>query len=588
MEQIQHQIILAKLDEFIRKFYKNQLIRGALYASGLSLLFFLSAVFFEYIGEFGSAIRMLLFFTWLISTFSVVVRFVIVPISKLYRLGKIISHDQAAQIIGKYFSSVQDKLLNYLQLSRQSDEIAASALLQAAIHQRIQELNPVPFSSAIKFSENKKHLKWVLIPLTFLLFLLFSAPSILSESTRRLIHYESHFEKPAPFRFELLNKNLCAIQQGDFTIDLKISGIELPAEVFIESETGVIRLEKEKNNIFHYTFKNLQANLKFYFSANGFTSAEYELKVLSKPTLTDFSIQLDYPNYTGKKDEVVKNIGDLLIPQGTKVLWSFNTKNSNSIFLGFSDTLLNLSPRTENNFSFSKTFLRSGNYFIHPVNDQVKFGDSIAYVVNVIPDAYPFIEMNQQQDSVHPKNIYFSGSIKDDYGFSALRFNYLHYSVDSFGLENKNQQSVALHLAPGQTLQPFYHSFNLNTLTLKPGDRVEYFFEIIDNDAVNGGKSSRTKAMIFNVPTLDELGLKGFEVTQWQAVVLPAGTPKAIVDRLHREVVRALKMPDVIERLGTQGGNELVGNTPEEFAQVIKNDLAKYAKLVKDAGIKTE
>ena len=67
-----------------------------------------------------------------------------------------------------------------------------------------------------------------------------------------------------------------------------------------------------------------------------------------------------------------------------------------------------------------------------------------------------------------------------------------------------------------------------------------------------------------------------------------AGTPKAIVDRLHREVVRALKMPDVIERLGTQGGNELVGNTPEEFAQVIKNDLAKYAKLVKDAGIKTE
>jgi len=47
-------------------------------------------------------------------------------------------------------------------------------------------------------------------------------------------------------------------------------------------------------------------------------------------------------------------------------------------------------------------------------------------------------------------------------------------------------------------------------------------------------------------------------------------------------------MPDVIERLGTQGGNELVGNTPQEFAQVIKNDLAKYAKLVKEAGLKLE
>jgi len=91
-----------------------------------------------------------------------------------------------------------------------------------------------------------------------------------------------------------------------------------------------------------------------------------------------------------------------------------------------------------------------------------------------------------------------------------------------------------------------------------------------------------------DVPTLDELGLKGFEITQWQAVVLPAGTPKAIVERLHREVLRALKMPDVIERLGTQGGNELVGNTPEEFAQVIRNDLAKYSRLVKEAGIKIE
>jgi len=90
------------------------------------------------------------------------------------------------------------------------------------------------------------------------------------------------------------------------------------------------------------------------------------------------------------------------------------------------------------------------------------------------------------------------------------------------------------------------------------------------------------------VPTLDELGLKGFELTQWQAVVAPAGTPKPVVDLLYREVARALKMPDVVERLATQGGNRLVGNTPEEFAQVIKNDLAKYAKLVKAAKIQVQ
>jgi len=87
------------------------------------------------------------------------------------------------------------------------------------------------------------------------------------------------------------------------------------------------------------------------------------------------------------------------------------------------------------------------------------------------------------------------------------------------------------------------------------------------------------------VPTLDELGLKGFELTQWQAIAAPAGTPKPIVDLLYREVAKALKAPEVIERLATQGGSELVGSTPEEFAQVIRNDLAKYAKLVKAANI---
>ncbi|HXV10746.1 MAG TPA: tripartite tricarboxylate transporter substrate binding protein [Burkholderiales bacterium] len=88
-----------------------------------------------------------------------------------------------------------------------------------------------------------------------------------------------------------------------------------------------------------------------------------------------------------------------------------------------------------------------------------------------------------------------------------------------------------------------------------------------------------------DVPTLDQLGLKGYEITQWQAVVAPAGTPPAIVDKLHRAVVRALASPDVIERIGPPAGNDLVGNTPEEFAKVIKRDLAKYAKIIKEAGI---
>jgi tripartite-type tricarboxylate transporter receptor subunit TctC len=89
------------------------------------------------------------------------------------------------------------------------------------------------------------------------------------------------------------------------------------------------------------------------------------------------------------------------------------------------------------------------------------------------------------------------------------------------------------------------------------------------------------------LPTVAEAGLPGFEVTVWFAVLAPAATPRDIVNRLNAEIVNALKTPDMRERLAQQGA-EPVGNTPDEFAGVIKRDLAKWAKVVKEAGIKLD
>ncbi len=129
------------------------------------------------------------------------------------------------------------------------------------------------------------------------------------------------------------------------------------------------------------------------------------------------------------------------------------------------------------------------------------------------------------------------------------------------------------------------------------GGQINYMFDTVITSVPHlragrlrglGVTAMRRASALPEVPTLDELGLKGFELTQWQAVVAPAGTPKPVVDMLYREVAKALRMPDVIDRLATQGGNELVGNSPEEFAQVIRNDLAKYARLVKSANIQIQ
>jgi tripartite-type tricarboxylate transporter receptor subunit TctC len=98
----------------------------------------------------------------------------------------------------------------------------------------------------------------------------------------------------------------------------------------------------------------------------------------------------------------------------------------------------------------------------------------------------------------------------------------------------------------------------------------------------------RRAAPLPGVPTMQELGFKDFEVTQFQGLFAPAGTNKAIVARLHAEVVKALKSPDVVKRLADEGGNEIVGGTPEEFAKQIRSDLDRYGKLIKTARITAE
>jgi len=90
-----------------------------------------------------------------------------------------------------------------------------------------------------------------------------------------------------------------------------------------------------------------------------------------------------------------------------------------------------------------------------------------------------------------------------------------------------------------------------------------------------------------SVPTLAESGFPGFDMVSWQALVAPAGTPKGVVDRLNTEVAKVLKTPEMKEKM-TGLGTDVVANSPEQFAQYLREETAKWSKIVKDAGIKLE
>ena len=98
--------------------------------------------------------------------------------------------------------------------------------------------------------------------------------------------------------------------------------------------------------------------------------------------------------------------------------------------------------------------------------------------------------------------------------------------------------------------------------------------------------ATRMRAMP-ELPTVAEAGVPEFEATTWHGVLVPAGTPAPIIDRLNAEINRALQMPDVRERL-TALGAEILGGTPKEFADHIQREIPKWAKVIRETGAKAE
>ena len=498
-----YQLLISNLDKFIRKFYVNQLIRGFLYFFALVLVLFLGMNFLEHFFYFGSATRKVMFYSFMGVNAVSFVGWVLIPLLKYFHLGTVISHEQAAGIIGDHFPDVKDKLLNVLQLSKQAEGAPNAELVFAGINQKTEKIKLVPFKSAIDLGKNRKHLKYALPPLMLLFFILLAAPSLIKDSSNRLYNNDKEFERDAPFHFNINKEDLTVVQFEDFLLEVEVEGDILPNEVFVDIDNYQYRLNKDEQNKFSYRFSNVQKNTDFKIFSSGVESEKYNLNVLKKPNILGFDITLDYPNYIGRKNETLSNIGDLVIPIGTKINWNFNASNTDKIAINFFDkkNRINTDRAGEKSFSYRKQALRDEIYKLYISNKALPNADSVGYSITVIPDLYPTIKSEKFVDSVDSKLLFFVGDAADDYGILNLSFNYRVKKANG-----QQGELVNIKMAkPSTKTAQFDYTFDLQELDLKPGDEVSYYFQVFDNDAVNGSKSAKTNLELFEMPTLEEL-----------------------------------------------------------------------------------
>lgn len=525
--------VLLKLDHFIKKYYLNQMIRGGIYFFSWSLVILLSVLILEYFGKFNSLARTFLFYAALITLLSILFRLILRPLFKYLSLGKTIGKDEAAKIIGKHFSEVSDKLSNLLQLKEIAQQ-RESDLLLASIEQKSAELRPIPFSLAINLGDNSRYLKYLGVPLFVFLSIYLFEPAIIAESSGRLIAHSQDFKPSAPYSLNIENQKLTAFKNEDFTLKVSAQGREIPARLSVVVNGEEYLMKQNAKGSFQYTFKNLQKEKSFYLTDGQFDSPDYQIKVVVPPTLLEFKIEANYPPYLKKRPEIFKNTGDLTVPEGSQLKWLVNTEATTEVFMLQADSNYSFVPSAEDEFKFDQYFYNNTVYKLILKSQELDYSDTVAYRVNVIPDMSPSITLQAKGDSSSFSRMYFEGIVKDDYGFSGLYFHY-QLTKDGDSLERKERIEIPINLDLIQSR--YYYAWDIAQLNLKAGENIRYYFEIWDNDGVNGRKSARTQTNYFKKPSKKEISKKTEQSSQ------------EIKDELERNIELSQEINKELEKL---------------------------------------
>ena len=489
--------IYQKLEAFIKKYYTNELIKGGLLFIGFGLLYFLFTLFIEYFLWLKPVGRTVLFWLFIGVEVFLLFRFILFPIFKLFKLQKGIDYNQASQIIGNHFTEVSDKLTNFLQLSSSENSAESSELMLASIEQKANSLRPIPFGNAINFKANKKYLPLAIIPiLLFAVFYISGNSTIISQSFNRVVHFNATFLPPAPFKFVILNSNLQTEQNKDFVIKMESVGKVVPENVMIHIGDESYFMESSQPGKFEFRIEKPVDNVQFSFEGNSVSSDEYELKVITVPSIANFEMVLNFPSYLKKKSETIQGTGNAIVPEGTLVTWKMNTQSTQEIVWKDKKAVFKFN-KAENEFKLAKNISQNTEYQILTSNNKVKNYEKLDYQLSVIKDQHPTITVSPAPDSLKLDKNYVLGRLGDDYGLSKLQVVYYE--------RNKPQTAKRGTIPVKQAVfDQFVFNFPSN-LAVQEGVSYEYYFEVFDNDAPHHFKSTKSSVFSDRVSTTDEV-----------------------------------------------------------------------------------
>jgi len=484
-----------KLALFYKKYYKNELIKGCIFFFSLGVLYLIITIYVESLLWLKPVNRFILFWIFIVIELLLFYKFILIPIIKLFKLKDGINNLDSSKIIGNHFPEIKDKLLNLLQLKQANK---TSELLIASIEQKSDELNPFRFSESISFRASLKYLKYILLPAAFFSLSLINELNLdFTQSFNRVVNYQSEFSPPAPFTLSLQTSSLDVVEGQSHKVLITSKGKTVPNEVKIAYNNQTYFTKNEGKGVFSFTFLNVINPIDFYFESAGVSSPFYTINVIKTPRIKKIKIKLDYPYHTKKQDEIIENTGNLSLPEGTKVEWKIDSKQTDSVSFIEGERRLFFNKLKADKFNYKKKITSNLEYKISSSNTNLKDFETLSYKIKVIKDEYPTITIQTNIDSLYGGEALFAGKVSDDYGLKNLQVVFYDQSkIDKVNI-------VPIKLSKENT-QTFFYQFPGST-SIKDGVNYEIYFQVSDNDIINGSKSVISKKYTFRKKTNDEV-----------------------------------------------------------------------------------
>lgn len=526
----QHEELKDRLDAFVRKYHRNEMLRGGLILAASVPVAWLVVLGLEAMGRFGMTARTALFYLFVTVVSAVAIRYLLLPAMRLVRLRSGLDHAEAARIIGRHFPDIEDRLLNTLQLQSTADAMddGGRELILASIAQRSDQLRPYRFTSAVDFGENRRYLKFVLPPIALFAGLYLALPEAMEAPTDRLIHHRTEALDMPDFRL-VHDGDLRTIARTDYTLTIRTVGTVVPARVDVRAGDGRFRMERNGDGAWEHTFRAVRETMALVVSAPGTPALDLVLTVLPRPELQDLKVSVRPPAHTGLPPFEQRNEGDLDVPEGSTLSFQLGTRHADRLGLRWGGEREDLEPDVDNRFSFTRTAEEDLSYAFHPRSTDVRDEDSVRYRLRTIADRRPTIRVMELPDSLTLNRIAFNGLVQDDYGFTSLRFVYR--------LKGADRASLTLDRPSGRE-DGFIHLWDLSEAGIGLGDEVEYWFEVRDNDGVNGPKMTQSRTFVHQAPTAEELAQQLDSADTELTAALEANLEEA---RRLREEMRELR-----------------------------------------------